>query len=254
MIVDVNELWRFFWSALDPDDKTAARNQLVMHYLPNVERIAPSIKRRLPPSVDVEDVLADARLGLIQAVDRFDLGRGATFETYCDYRIRGAILDALRSDDWVPRRVRKNGLRITKAQSELRRELGRDPSDRELADRLKVSLDGLGALTRESRIKRILQTSRVADKEGDFNHPGADLLERADPESGRGFALVDARDALESFLECLSPRERRVVLLRSEGSTFPEIAAKLDRTPSRANQLYHAAIKKIRRHHDWRAR
>src|SRR5262245_33840377 len=137
--VDVTELWREF----KEHPTTELRNHLVERYLPLVKYNAERIWSRLPEGVELDDLISAGVFGLMDAIDAFDLERGVKFETYCVPRIRGAMLDELRTMDWVPRLVRSKASRLEEARKALEVEKGRPPQADELATYLGVSLEEL---------------------------------------------------------------------------------------------------------------
>src|ERR1700735_221222 len=135
--VDVTELWREF----KEHPTTELRNQLVERYLPLVKYNAERIWQRLPEGVDLDDLISAGVFGLMDAIDAFDLTRGVKFETYCVPRIRGAMLDELRTMDWVPRLVRSKASKMEEARKTLEAALGRPPRPDEMAGRLGVPVE-----------------------------------------------------------------------------------------------------------------
>src|SRR5215472_6821450 len=140
--VDVAELWREF----KEHPTTELRNQLVERYLPLVKYNAERIWQRLPEGVDLDDLISAGVFGLMDAIDAFDLARGVKFETYCVPRIRGAMLDELRTMDWVPRLVRSKHTKMEEARKALEAQYGRPPHPEEMAAKLGISLDELNKL------------------------------------------------------------------------------------------------------------
>ncbi len=135
--VDVTELWREF----KEHPTTEMRNHLVERYLPLVKYNAERIWQRLPEGVDLDDLISAGVFGLMDAIDAFDLSRGVKFETYCVPRIRGAMLDELRTMDWVPRLVRSKATKMEEARKQLEARHGRPPTDVELAEQLGIPMD-----------------------------------------------------------------------------------------------------------------
>src|SRR5689334_432883 len=135
--VDIQQVWRDYRARASVE----LRNQLVELYLPLVKYNAERIWARLPEGVDLDDLISAGVFGLMDAIDAFDLDRGVKFETYCVPRIRGAMLDELRTMDWVPRLVRSKASKLEDARKQLEAELGRPPRADELAVRLGVSLE-----------------------------------------------------------------------------------------------------------------
>src|SRR5271156_4936158 len=127
---DVAQIWQQFKA--DPDNQDM-RNRLVEMYLPLVKYNGERIWSRLPEGVELDDLVSAGVFGLMDAIDAFDLERGVKFETYCVPRIRGAMLDELRTMDWVPRLVRSKASRMEEARKELEARHGRPPTDAELA-------------------------------------------------------------------------------------------------------------------------
>src|SRR5437867_12154489 len=134
--LDVQQLWRDYQA--NPSDDL--RNRLVEHYLPLVKYNAERIWSRLPEGVDLDDLISAGVFGLMDAIDAFDLERGVKFETYCVPRIRGAMLDELRTMDWVPRLVRSKNTKLEETRKSLEAEFGRPPSEHELAEQLTITL------------------------------------------------------------------------------------------------------------------
>src|SRR5580698_8909801 len=134
--VDVQQLWRDYRG----QPTTPLRNRLVERYLPLVKYNAERIWQRLPEGVDLDDLISAGVFGLMDAIDAFDLTRGVKFETYCVPRIRGAMLDELRTMDWVPRLVRSKATKMEEARKQLEALHGRPPTDNELAEQLGIPM------------------------------------------------------------------------------------------------------------------
>src|SRR5258705_9057754 len=126
------------WLEFSQNKSESLRNQLTEHYYPLVKRTAQRIRAKLPREVELDDLVSAGTFGLMYAIDAYDMTRAVKFETYCATRIRGAILDELRSWDWVPRLARLRAHKLINATRELKLELGRDPTSEELSGRLGV--------------------------------------------------------------------------------------------------------------------
>src|SRR5437868_4001133 len=135
--MDLQQLWRDYRG----EPRVELRNRLLEHYLPLVKYNAERIWSRLPDGVDLDDLISAGVFGLMDAIDAFDLDRGVKFETYCVPRIRGAMLDELRTMDWVPRLVRSKASKLEEARKMLEVQLGRPPRAEELAERMGLPLD-----------------------------------------------------------------------------------------------------------------
>src|SRR5271165_6329706 len=134
---DVAQIWQSFKG--DPSNQEL-RNRLVEMYLPLVKYNGERIWSRLPEGVELDDLVSAGVFGLMDAIDAFDLARGVKFETYCVPRIRGAMLDELRTMDWVPRLVRSKASKLNEALKTLEAKMGRSPSEIELAEQLQISV------------------------------------------------------------------------------------------------------------------
>ena len=135
--LDIDVIWKRY--KLDPTNKEY-RNALVENYLPLVKYNGERIWARLPEGVELDDLISAGVFGLMDAIDAFDMTRGVKFETYCVPRIRGAMLDELRTMDWVPRLVRSKASKLNEANKILEARLGRHPSEIELAQQLEISV------------------------------------------------------------------------------------------------------------------
>ena len=119
------------------------KDKLIMEYAPLIKFIAQKIAMRLPSNIELDDLISSGVIGLMDAIEKYDPSRDNKFKTYAEFRIRGAILDELRAQDWVPRSVRDKSKLLDRTIVELESELGRTPEDEEVAERLKISLDDL---------------------------------------------------------------------------------------------------------------
>jgi len=222
------------------------RNILIEQYLPLVRYIAERILIKLPQNVEVEDLYSAGIFGLMDAIDGYDLERGVKFETYCTTRIRGAILDSLRALDWVPRIVRNKAHRIDATWRELEVELGRTPTDLEMAERLELSLDEYEAMIREaSAVTMVSLTEQSADDSDSKSLRKIDILE-----DKRGVLPEDEvlkKEITEFITKYLSRKERLIVVLYYfEDLTMREIGAALDLSESRVCQLHSRIVVRLR--------
>src|SRR5882724_8615432 len=144
--VDIQQIWRDYKTEPTLD----LRNFLVERYLPLVKYNAERIWARLPEGVDLDDLISAGVFGLMDAIDAFDLERGVKFETYCVPRIRGAMLDELRTMDWVPRLVRSKASKVEAARKEVEAELGRPPTDGEIARKMQIPTEEFERLKAEA--------------------------------------------------------------------------------------------------------
>ena len=222
------------------------RNRLMENYLTLVRYIAERILVKLPQNVELEDLYSAGIFGLMDALDGYDLERGVKFETYCTTRIRGAILDALRALDWVPRIVRNKAHRVDNAYGALEIELGRTPTDVEMAERLEVSLDDYELLLREaSAVTMISLTDQTPDEGESKTLRKIDILEDKRGVNPEEEALK--REITEFVTKYLSRKERLIILLYYfEDLTMREIGATLGLSESRVCQLHSRIVLRLR--------
>jgi len=221
------------------------RNILAEEYLPIVRFVSDRMIERLPHNVQVEDLCSAGVFGLLDAIDKFDMSRGFRFETYCTNRIRGAILDELRSMDWVPRltRARANGLE--RAFSKLERELGRAPTDVEVARELRISVDRLDELYRETSGTAVVQSLHRRTLAKDPETVGVDTME----DTGDAGPVTNAEksDFIAYCKKNLSTKERYILMLYYyDELTLKEIGNVLGLSESRVCQLHAKLVTRLR--------
>ena len=243
-IEDVQQVWREYKATRDRE----LRNRLMEHYLPIVRYTADRISAKLPNEVDVDDLISAGIFGLVDAIEAFDLDRGVKFETYCSPRIRGAILDELRTMDWVPRLVRSRAHKLEAATKVLRAELGRLPTDDELARKLEVSKGELEKLMRDATAVSLVSLSRTfMDNESNNELQEIDVLE--DRQSVDPFEELQKNDLRRAIMEHLTRIERLIVVLYYyEEMTMKEIGATLDLSESRVSQMHSSILNRLQHH------
>ena len=222
-----------------------AKEQLVSKYVPLVKRIAFHLMAKLPASVEVDDLVQNGMIGLLDAMSRYEEGLGAQFETYAVQRIRGAMLDGLRDNDWMPRGARREMRRVEAAIHQLEHEKGRQPSESELAAALGMSLADYQKLLLEARGHQLVYLEDLTD--GD----GGDFLDRHSPGLGLDpLAMLEeagTRAALMAAIESLPEREKMMMALYYEQDlNLREIGEILAVTESRVCQLHTQAIARLR--------
>ncbi|MEA2272157.1 MAG: polymerase sigma factor FliA [Solirubrobacteraceae bacterium] len=242
----MRELWRRYKSAGDQ----SARERLVVAYSPLVKYVAGRMASGLPAHVEESDLISYGLLGLINAIERFELEREIKFETYAVTRIKGAIIDELRSLDWVPRSVRARARDIERANAKLEHRLQRAPSDEEMAAELQVTVDEFQNSLLEisnSTIVALDEPWAVSDSSGDE----VSLLDTIqDPNASDPTEAVDAselKDRIADAIARLPEREKLVIALYYyENLTLREIGEVLGVTESRVSQLHTKAVLRLR--------
>ncbi len=234
------------WVEYKKTASEALRNRLLEHYLPLVKYNAERIHTKLPDEVDVEDLMSAGIFGLMDAIDAFDMERGVKFETYCAPRIRGAILDELRSMDWVPRLVRSRSSQVDQARKSLEMELGRAPTDDELARKMNVSRDEFTKIRKDAGAVGVVSLSRKwfeTDSNKDVRE--IDVLE--DPKQVNPLSAVQRRDLKDLITKGLSRAERLIVILYYyEEMTMKEIGVTLDLSESRVSQMHSSILARLK--------
>ena len=217
----------------------------VEEYLPLVKFIAGRLAIGLPRSVDVDDLINAGVLGLIEAYKNFDINKGVKFETYASLRIRGSILDELRGMDWVPRSVRARSREIERVLARTENELGRQPTEEELAGALGVPMDEYYEMIEDVSSTTLLSLDEMTYGEDDDKPvPLVDTLRSPDAVNALGhLEREEMRDLLADSLGQLSEQERLVVALYYyEELTLKEIGQVLELSESRFSQLHTKAV------------
>ena len=222
------------------------RNRLMENYLPLVKYNAERIHTKLPDEVDIEDLMSAGIFGLMDTIDAFDIERGIKFETYCAPRIRGAILDELRSMDWVPRLVRSRTSQVEAARKSLEMQLGRKPTDDELIAKMKISKEEFAKIRKDSGAVGVVSLSRKwfeTDSNKDVRE--IDVLE--DPKQVNPISAVQRRDLKDLITKGLSRAERLIVVLYYyEEMTMKEIGVTLDLSESRVSQMHSSILARLK--------
>lgn len=233
------EMWEDYRENRDNE----SRNNLVLYYSGLVKSIARRIASVSGSYVDVEDLISFGMLGLIKSIEKFDHGKGVIFETYATYRIRGEIIDYMRRNDWVPRGLRKRAQNIQDAEKELRSTLGREPSRKELAEKLGITQEELDrALSDNERFNQISFEEIIEDTvRSEYNFESPDTPENT-------LAQSEAQEMLAKAIDELPERERLIVsLYYHDELSLKEISSILGVSESRVSQLHTKAIKELRR-------
>jgi len=223
------------------------RDRLIVEYAPLVRYIANRIAMRLPPHIDVDDLVNSGILGLIDAIEKFDPSREVKFKTYAEIRIKGAILDELRAMDWMPRSIRKVINRLVEAYHELEQQLGRPAEDEEVADQLGLKMEEYYGLLKQSAGVPLISLDVLID----YDEKKRNILScLVDPKSENGFGVLglsEVRDALAGAIDDLPEKEKQVIsLYYYDELTMKEIGKVLDLTESRVSQIHTKAILRLR--------
>jgi RNA polymerase sigma factor for flagellar operon FliA len=242
----VTELWREYKTESAP----SARERLILHYSPLVKFVAGRVAAGLPQSIEQADLVSYGIFGLIDAIDKFDPGRGFKFETYAISRIKGAIIDELRSIDWVPRSVRAKARAIERAYSKLENELKRTPDDREIAGELGMSEPELNQVLSQVSFVGLVALDELLAAGGGDRTGGttlADTISDRAHDPVEAFEIGEMKHLLADAINRMPERERFVLTLYYyEGLTLAEIGGVLGVTESRVCQIHTKAILQLR--------
>ena len=228
----------------NPDDKSL-RNLLVERYLPLVKYNGERIWARLPEGVELDDLISAGVFGLMDAIDAFDLDRGVKFETYCVPRIRGAMLDELRTMDWVPRLVRSKASKLNEANRVLDARLGRTPTAIELAEHMELSVPELEKMMSDANAVGLISLNKKwyeTDSYKDVRE--SDVLE--DKKGEDPTRRVQKNDLMRLVTKGLNRNERLIIILYYyEELTMKEIGQTLDLSESRVSQMHSSIVQRL---------
>ena len=244
--IELKDLWRRY--KRDGDDR--ARERLVVAYSPLVKYVSGRMASGLPAHVEEADLISYGLGGLISAIERFELEREIKFETYAITRIKGAIIDELRSLDWVPRSVRARARAIERANTKLEHKLQRAPTDEEMAAELELTVsefqDQLLQIS-NSTVAALDELWTVSDASGDQVSLLDTLQDPGAPDPAQVIDTSDLKDRIADAIARLPEREKLVVALYYyENLTLREIGEVLGVTESRVSQLHTKAVLRLR--------
>jgi len=233
------------WTNLTQEKRT----EYIEKYAPLIRYIADRLALRLPNHISREDLISSGVLGLIDAIDKFDPDRKILFKTYAEFRIKGAILDELRSMDWVPRSIRRKSSQLEKVYQDLEGQLGRAATDEEVADSLGLSLEAFHRLLDEVKSASVLTIETFFGNLQNYNRE--DLFDLLTDESGKdpltALSMREIKTILAQTINKLPEKEKLVIsMYYYDELTMKEIGEVLDYTESRISQLHTKAIVRLR--------
>jgi len=240
--LSIEQVWEKFHKTHDQE----SRNLLMENYRNLVRYCAERLHSKLPDKVELDDLISAGVFGLMDAIDKFDPGVGVKFETYCSPRIRGSILDELRSMDWVPRLVRARAHQLAKATHSLETHLGRKPTGKEIAKELDMDMDEFNRLRRDANAASLVSLStKYSDGEGEKDIREIDIIK--DQRSKNPVIEAQKRDLKSLLTKGLTRAERLIIVLYYyEEMTMKEIGATLDLSESRVSQMHSSIIQRLK--------
>ena len=239
---DIDQVWEQFHKTGDD----CFRNLLMEHYKPLVKYTAERLHSKLPDKVEMDDLISAGNFGLMDAIDAFDLTRGVKFETYCSPRIRGSILDELRSMDWVPRLVRARASQLAKVAQLLETNLGHRPTEEEIAKELNIDTEEFSRLQRDANAVNLVSlNAKYNDGDGEKDIREIDIIK--DKKSQDPLTEAQKRDLKSLLTKGLTRAERLIIILYYyEQMTMKEIGAALDLSESRVSQMHSSIIARLK--------
>ncbi|GAB3906807.1 FliA/WhiG family RNA polymerase sigma factor [Kibdelosporangium lantanae] len=235
------------WREFGKEREHRLRDRLVLHYAPLVKYVAGRVGTGLPAHVDVGDLVQSGIFGLVDAIEKFEPERGLKFETYAMQRIRGAILDELRSQDWVPRSVRSRARELERAMERLGARLQRQPLDTELAAEMGIKVEELSELYAQLQLTSVVALDELVAAGRGTASLAETLPDEAAEDPVASLVDLDNRRQLARAIEQLTERDRVVVTLYYfENLTLAEIGKVLGVTESRVCQLHTRAVLRLR--------
>jgi RNA polymerase sigma factor FliA len=242
----LEELWKAFKASGDGD----VRERLILHYAPLVKYVAGRVGVGLPPNIEQADLVSYGIFGLIDAIEKFDVNRAIKFETYAISRIKGAIIDELRSIDWIPRSIRSKAREVERAYAALEARLHRTPTEPEVAAELGIKLEDLHAIFGQVSFVNVVALDELLNVNGEKGDKVSlvDTLEDTKAEDPvRVFESQETKHLLARAINMLPEREKIVVTLYYyEGLTLAEIGQVLGVTESRICQMHTKAVLQLR--------
>jgi RNA polymerase sigma factor FliA len=236
------------WERYKGEGDSASRERLILQYSPLVKYVAGRVSVGLPATIEHADLVSYGMFGLIDAIEKFDLAKGVKFETYAISRIKGAIIDELRSIDWIPRSVRSKARDVEKALTTLEVKLRRTPTEEELAEELDMGVKELRQVLTQVSLVSVAALDESFSGEDAERQALVDTLQdpkAADPESS--YEDVEMRAMLAEAMNRMSEREKTVlVLYYFEGMTLAQIGQVLGVTESRVCQMHTKAVLGLR--------
>jgi RNA polymerase sigma factor for flagellar operon FliA len=240
--LNIDQVWDQFFKTHDEK----SRNLLMEHYRNLVRYCAERLHSKLPDKVELDDLISAGIFGLMDAIDAFDPGRGVKFETYCSPRIRGSILDELRSMDWVPRLVRARAHQLSRATHSLETHLGRKPTEKEIAEELEMDMDEFIRLQRDANATSLVSLTTKYN-EGDNEKDIREIDVIKDERSKNPVIEAQKRDLKNLLTKGLTRAERLIIVLYYyEEMTMKEIGATLDLSESRVSQMHSSIIARLK--------
>jgi len=224
------------------------RNELILTYTPLIKYIATRLAARLPAQVSLDDLISCGIIGLIDAINKFDVSKNVQFKTYAEFRVKGAMLDELRALDWVPRSIRRKTTDLEKAYADIEKQKGRPATDEEVAQNMGLSLDDFYKLLDETKSVSFMDIEFLRQKAPEANDPTlAETFAMDDNDPFTAINLAQIRELIAGAISDLPEKEKLTVSLYYQDElTMKEIGEVLGYTESRISQMHSKAMYRLR--------
>lgn len=233
------------WIEYNHSKSAVIREQIIIEYVPLVKVVAGRLSIYLGSNVEYDDLVSYGIFGLIDAIDKFDYGKGIKFETYASLRIRGSILDQIRKLDWIPRSVRQKQKAIDTAMKSLEKEIGPNYSDGDMAKELGITEDEYLNWLSQTNISNISSIEDFLEQGNEVKASTNRSYARIEPE--KVVEESELKEKLDEALNLLTEKEKKVVVLYYyEDLTLKEISRVMEVSESRVSQLHSKALKKLK--------
>ncbi len=236
-----------FFSQVEPLS-AEKRNELILTYTPLIKYIATRLAARLPAQVSLDDLISCGIIGLIDAINKFDISKNVQFKTYAEFRVKGAMLDELRALDWVPRSIRRKTTDLEKAYADIEKQVGRPATDEEVAQTMGLALDDFYKLLDETKSVTFMDIEFLRQKTTEANDPTlAETFAMDDRDPFTAINLSQIRELIANAISDLPDKEKLTVSLYYQDElTMKEIGEVLGYTESRISQMHSKAMFRLR--------
>lgn len=235
------ELWKQYSETKDP----TIREKLILEYSHLVKYVAGRLNIYFGTNVEYDDLVGFGVFGLIDAIDKFDINKGVKFETYASLRIRGSIIDSIREMDWVPRSLRQKNKELEKVYAEIENQLGHSASDKEVADKMGISIDDFYKLLNDVNVSSMVSLEEFLEQNYEIGVDVPNVSKEDRPENY--IEIAELREILADAIDKLPEKEKTVIsLYYFEELTLKEISAIMKVSESRISQLHTKAIMRMR--------
>ncbi|QNU68411.1 FliA/WhiG family RNA polymerase sigma factor [Ruminiclostridium herbifermentans] len=239
--VNNNQLWKQYTKTRDP----ALKDELIVQYAYLIKYVAGRLSIYFGSNVEFDDLVGYGAFGLIDAIEKFDISKGVKFETYASVRIRGSIIDSIRDLDWVPRSLRQKNKELEKVYAEIENEVGHSATDKEVADKLGISMEEFYKLLNDVNVSSMMSLEEFMEQ--NYERGLEIVSDSTDDKPEAALESVEIKEILIDAIDKLPEKEKAVITFYYfEELTLKEISAIMNVTESRISQLHTKALLRMR--------